>query len=176
MKTSESWVLHCRIRAEVEPEGPIPPDTDWYVHAGNAYPYGPVVFYPAKVGGLTLTFNHQNHNGAGPVELPWRCGRLCVDTGMRTLGRNSYDIEPFDPDSRLAWHVHRVKKWLCLASQDDLVQTGDPFELPYIPCYSDLRVVFRGETRRPRLLARIGMGDGGPQRSAPYRKNLQYWW
>ena len=136
------WVLHCKITAAVEQEGLIPQSTDWYIHASDAYPYGPVVFYPAKAGGLTLTFNHQNHNSTGPAELPWRCGRLCVDTSMRTLGRRSYDVEPFDPDSRLAWHVHRVKEWLRLASRDDLVQLGDPFELPHIPCYSDLKVVF----------------------------------
>ena len=144
------WALHCKIAAEIEPEGPIPPETDWYLHAGDAYPYGPVVFYPAKVGGLTLTFNHQNHNGVGSAELPWRCGRLCVDTSMRTLGRWAYDIEPFDRDYRLAWHVHRVKEWLRQASRDDLVQTGDPFELPHIPCYSGLQVVF---AERPEDLA-----------------------
>ena len=136
------WALHCRITIDVETEGPIPPVTDWYLHAGDGYPYGPVVFYPAKIGGITLTFNHQNLNSTGPAELPWRCGRLCVDTSMRTLGRRSYDIEPFDPDSRLSWHVRRVQEWLRLASRHELVEHGDPFELPYVPCSSDLKVVF----------------------------------
>ena len=151
------WVLHCKIRVEVEPEGTIPQTTHWYIHASHIYPYGPVAFYPAKIGGFTLTFNHQNHNGAGPAELPWRCGRLCVDTSMRTLGRSSYDIEPFDPASRLAWHVHRVKEWLRLASRDDLVQTGDPFELPHVPCYSGLKVVF---AERPEDLTLWQSRDG----------------
>lgn len=128
--------------ADVEPEGPIPPETDWYIHAGDAYPYGPVVFYPAKLGGIALTFNHQNLNSPGPAELPWSSGRLCVDTSMRTLGRLSYDIEPFDPESRLSWHVCRVQEWLRRASRDKLVEPGDPFELPYVPCSSGLKVVF----------------------------------
>ena len=136
------WALHCKIAADVELGGPIPLVTDWYLHVRDIYPYGQVVFYPAHVGGITLTFNHQNHNGAGPAELPWRCGRLCVDTSLRTLGRRSYDVEPFDPESRLAWHVQRVQEWLRLASRGELVQAGDPFELPDIPFSSDLKVVF----------------------------------
>ena len=47
-----TWVLHCRIRAEVELGGPIPHVTDWYLHARDLHPYGQVVFYPAKVGGI----------------------------------------------------------------------------------------------------------------------------
>ena len=136
------WVLHCRITAEVHPGGPLPRTSDWHLHVHHTYPYGQVIFYPAKVGGITLTFNHQNHNGAGPDDLPWRSGRLCVDTSLRTLGRHSYDIEPFAPESRLAWHVQRVQKWLNLASRGELVQPGDPFELPNIPFSPDVKVVF----------------------------------
>ena len=136
------WALHCRITANVEPGGPIPCVTDWYLHVRDIYPYGQVVFYPANIGGITLTFNHQNHNGAGVAELPWRCGRLCVDSSLRTLGRRAYDVEPFEPQSRLAWHVQRVQEWLRLASRSELVEPGDPFELPHIPFCSDLKVVF----------------------------------
>lgn len=136
------WVLHCRIAADVEPGGSVPRTTDWYLHVRAIYPYGQVVFYPAKAGGITRTFNHQNHNGPGPDNLPWRCGRLCVDTSLRSLGRQSYDIEPFDSESRLAWHVQRLQEWLNLASRGELVQPGDPFELPHIPSDSGLKVVF----------------------------------
>ena len=136
------WALHCRITADVEPGGPIPRVTDWYLHVRDIYPYGQVVFYPAKVGGIRLTFNHQNHNGAGPAGLPWRCGRLCVDSSLRTLGRRSYDAEPFEPESRLAWHVQRVQEWLRLASRGELVEPGDPFELPDMPFFSGPKVVF----------------------------------
>ena len=136
------WFLYCRITASVRPEGPVPPATDWFLHVEDTYPYGDVIFYPAKSGGLTQTFNHQNHNSAGPDELPWRSGRLCVDTSLRTLGRRAYDVEPFDPESRLVWHVSRVQEWLRLASRGELVQTGDPFELPNIPPSSEFKVIF----------------------------------
>ncbi len=130
------------MSVDVSPEGLVPSTTDWYLHVADTYPYGHVVFYPAKIGGLTLTFNHQNHNGPGPDELPWRSGRLCVDTSLRTLGRRSYDAEPFDSERRLAWHVHRVQEWLVLASRNELVQSGDLFELPHIPFSGGLKVVF----------------------------------
>ncbi len=136
------WALRCRITTDVESGGLIPRTTDWYIHIRDTYPFGQVIFYPAKVGGVSHTFNHQNHNGAGPNELPWRCGRLCVDTSLRTLGRRSYDVEPFDPESRLAWHVRRVQEWLGLASRGELVLPGDPFELPHIPFSSGPKVVF----------------------------------
>lgn len=136
------WALHCRITAKVESGSVIPRFTDWFIHVRDIYPYGQVVFYPAKVSGIALTFNHQNHNSAGPDESPWRCGRLCVDTSLRTLGRHSYDIEPFDPESRLAWHVRRVQLWLSLASRGKLVRPGDPFELPHIPFSPGLKIAF----------------------------------
>ncbi len=141
-RDQEIWLLHCGITADVGPGGLIPTTTYWYVHVNDTYPYGKVAFYPAKIGGITQTFNHQNHNGAGRAELPWRCGRLCVDTSLRTLGRRAYDVEPFDPESRLAWHVCRVQEWLRLACRGELVETGDPFELPHIPSSSGLKVVF----------------------------------
>lgn len=138
----EIWFLHCRITAGVRPEGPVPRTTDWFLHVEETYPYGNVVFYPAKSGGITQTFNHQNYNGAGSDELPWRSGRLCVDTSLRTLGRRAYDVEPFDPESRLVWHVSRMQEWLSLASQGKLAQPGDSFELPYIPTSSKIKVIF----------------------------------
>ena len=35
------WALQCRITAEVEPGGLIPPITAWYVHVRDTYPSGP---------------------------------------------------------------------------------------------------------------------------------------
>ena len=137
------WLLHCRITASVRSGSSVPETTDWFLHIEDTYPTGDVIFYPAKSGGITETFNHQNHNSAGSDELPWRSGRLCVDTSLRTLGRRAYDsVEPFDPDSRLVWHVRRVQEWLGLASRGELAQPGELFELPYIPSLSELRVIF----------------------------------
>ncbi len=122
--------------------GLVPATTDWYLHVQNTYPYGKVSFYPAKDRGITVTFNHQNHNTPGCNALPWRSGRLCVDTSLRSLGRHSYDIEPFDAECRLVWHARRVQEWLCLASRGELVQAGDLFEMPDIPTAPGRKVVF----------------------------------
>ena len=101
-----------------------------------------MVFYPAKEGGITRTFHHQNYNGVGSPEVPWRSGRLCLDSSMRALQRQALDVEPFDPDERLLWHVLRVQEWLALASRDRLTEPGDPYELPYVPTASDALLAF----------------------------------
>lgn len=136
------WVLHCAIEAQVAENGPVPVKTVWYILADDVYPSGDVVFYPAKEGGITRTFQHQNYNGVGLPEVPWRSGRLCADTSMRALRRQAYDVEPFDPDERLLWHVLRVQEWLARASRSQLVEPGDPYELPYVPTASDGLLAF----------------------------------
>ena len=136
------WALHCAIEAQVAADGPIPRRTVWYILVDDSYPSGTVVFYPAKEGGITQTFHHQNYNGLGSTEVPWRSGRLCVDTGMRTLQRRAYDVEPYDPDEKLLWHVLSVQEWLALASRGQLAERGDPYELPYVPSAIDCLVAF----------------------------------
>ena len=127
------WVLHCAIEVQIVADGPVPSRTAWYILVDDAYPSGGLVFYPAKEGGISQTFHHQNYNACGPPEVPWRSGRLCVDTGLRALQRHSYDVEPFDPEGRLPWHVLRVQEWLALASRGKLTEPGEPFELPHVP-------------------------------------------
>ena len=136
------WILHCAIEADLEDECPIPRETYWYIWVQESYPWGYLAFYPAKKGGITQTFHHQNYNAPGPEGVLWRNGRLCVDTGMRSLGREAYDIEPFRPEERLAWHVRRLQEWLTLASRGELTDHGDPFELPYVPTSGTNKIVF----------------------------------
>ena len=138
----DCWLLHCAVRADVEDGGPVPGETYWYIWVHESYPWGYLAFYPAKEGGITQTFQHQNYNGPGPEDVPWRTGRLCVDTGLRALGRQAYDIEPFHPEERLAWHVCRVQEWLERASRKELTERGDPFELPYVPTSGENKIVF----------------------------------
>ena len=127
---SGSWWLHCRIQLELTDNSFIPNASKWYVKVSPAYPFGVIAFYPASTGGLKHTFPHQNYNGGDPGDCRWRQGRLCVDTGIGSLGRHSYDTEPFDPNTRLAWHVERLTEWLRAAANGGLVREGDPFELP----------------------------------------------
>ncbi len=127
---SDAWWLHGRINLELTVNAFIQTASDWYVKVSPAYPLGVIAFYPAASGGLQHTFPHQNYNGENPGGYRWRTGRLCVDTGIGSLGRHGYDIEPFDAHRRLAWHVERLTEWLGAAATGNLVHEGDPFELP----------------------------------------------
>ena len=158
-----SWWLHGRIQLELPANPFIPNASKWYVKVSPAYPFGVVAFYPASNGGLKHTLPHQNYNGNDPGDCRWRQGRLCVDTGIGSLGRQSYDTEPFDPHTRLAWHVERLTEWLRAAATGDLVKQGDPFELPDF-CQKSPPTVAFNETRETleewnRLEDSVGMAE-----------------
>lgn len=137
------WALRLRLKPEVLPDGPIPQESDWYVVIEDIYPWGVIIFYPAQERGITQTFPHQNYNGELHPRLPWRKGRLCVDTGLHALGRSGYDAEePFSVDDRLKWHALRALEWLHEASFGRLTLPGDPFELPDFCSNSSLTIAF----------------------------------
>ena len=94
------------------------------------------------MGGITQTFPHQNYNGPGKAENPWRSGLLCTWTSVASLRRKGYDTEPGEPESNLAWHLARAQEWLELASRGELDQPGDPYELPYVPHCGDMNAAF----------------------------------
>lgn len=131
----KKWTLHCRLAPNVDPSGPIPPSTNWYVLVDPDYPWGSIEFYPDKKGGITQTFHHQEYNGPGAQDAlePWRSGRLCLDTTGRVLGRHAYDTEPYQVHTRLRWRFERALKWMGAASRGQLVVPGDPYELPQFP-------------------------------------------
>lgn len=133
-QASQRWAVHCRIGAAVPAAGPIPAVTDWYVTADECYPDGCIGIYPAKIGGITQTFPHQNYNGYGTDELPWRTGKLCTWTTVAPLRRRGYDVEPGEPAANLRWHLARAQAWIELAARGELARPGDPYELPDIPC------------------------------------------
>jgi molybdopterin/thiamine biosynthesis adenylyltransferase len=133
------WALRCRLIPEVEPNRSIPVPTDWYVLVDPAYPWGSIRLYPAKDGGITQTFQHQNRNDAGDDALPWRTGDPCLDSTVRALGRSAYDPEPYGAQERLRWRFERSLAWLEAASRGELVLPGEPFELPqYLPTVGGL--------------------------------------
>ena len=136
------WIMHCRITADVDPQGPIPPVTDWFVLIGEDYPHGRIGIYPAKAGGITRTFPHQDYNGEGKADSPWRSGKLCTWTNAAPLHRRGYDSEPAEPELNLAWHLRRAQAWLELASAGELTQPGDPYELPYVPHGNGMSIAF----------------------------------
>ena len=70
------WAIHLRITADTAFGGPIPQVTDWFALVGNNYPDDSIGIWPAKVGGIAQTFPHQNFNGPGKPDQPWRAGLL----------------------------------------------------------------------------------------------------
>ena len=138
----QCWVIHCRIAVSVPPNSPIPAVTYWYVILDDHYPDGRISIYPAKVGGITQTFPHQNYNGAGCSQRPWRTGKLCTWTTTAPLRRKGYDIEPGEAGRNLAWHLRRAQRWLELASRNELAPPGDFFELPDLPNHREGKVAF----------------------------------
>ncbi len=140
---TSKWVLRCRLTIDTAPGSPVPKSSDWYVLVDNAYPWGRIKFYPAKEGGISQTFHHQSFNGVGSDQIPWRTGDICVDTSVHILGRHGYDSEPYDVKKRLRWRFRRALDWLMAASKGELTLPGEPFELPQLPSYSAVKVVFR---------------------------------
>jgi hypothetical protein len=128
-----AWILHCRLRLNVHSDDPALDPSDWFVHISDDYPWGKIEFYPAKEGGISKTFPHQQHNNDWKSEVPWRQGNICVRTSTFTLQREAYDLEFFEAHRRLRWNVERAIDWLVAASEENLIQTGDPFELPDFP-------------------------------------------
>lgn len=125
------WGLLCSMT--VEPRGLLPETTDWHIVVDDDYPWGEIDCYPAKVNGIQSTSHHQSHNGEGDPNIPWRSGKVCVQTSLRTFGRRQYDIEPMTAGDRLGWHVSRLREWILAAGSNSLVAHGDPFELPDFP-------------------------------------------
>jgi hypothetical protein len=138
----QMWTLHYRLTVTVPPNSPIPASTEWYVLVDPAYPWGKIEFHPAQRGGLHKTFPHQQYNGRGREDEPWRRGNICVSTSLHIFGRRSFDVEPYGADERLRWNVERACEWLTAAAHGRLRQNGDPFELPEFPNCCDTIVAF----------------------------------
>lgn len=126
----EVWAVHVRLTHTGPESDHAPRSSDWFLTVEDEYPWGDVKVYPAKTGGITATFQHQDYNWVGDLALPWRSGNPCVGTPLWSLGRHGHDPEPFTPAARLRWHARRVVEWLAAAAAGMLASPGEPFELP----------------------------------------------
>lgn len=110
--------------------------TDWYVFANSEYPVGKIKIYPSLSNGITCTYPHQEFNVSMGEQVPWRSGAPCLDEPYRAVGRQGSLEEPItSPETRLQWHVERLIDWLQDASNNQLLKTGDPYEVPSLPIY-----------------------------------------
>ena len=129
----QKWALHCRLTVDITPTDFLPAVTEWHLLVDPSYPWGSVKLYPNKEHGPNVTFPHQLFNSYGKTNKPWRTGELCVSTSLHVLGRPGLDVEPYEANQRLCWHLERALEWLVAASKNDLVREGEPFELPEFP-------------------------------------------
>lgn len=123
-----AWAVSLRLEIRQSSKF-VPAVTRWQLLVDVGYPYGPIEFYPAASGGLTATFQHQELNLA--LNGPRRRGKLCLKNPYRARLIASRGNDPVgDTDGRLIWYARRAIEWLERAARGDLVDDGDPFEIP----------------------------------------------
>ncbi|MBI5577480.1 MAG: ThiF family adenylyltransferase [Deltaproteobacteria bacterium] len=128
--TDNGWAFPVEIVARVSSDH-IPPVSRWFITLSDIYPAGEVCYFPAKEGGITCTFPHQALNISGSDTLPWRKGKLCLESQVRSLGGYDFTEEPFgDAELRMLWYAERASQWIKAAAEGTLLRPGDPFELP----------------------------------------------
>ena len=144
------WVIHYQFTLPILPTEHLPVTTEWYIVSTSQYPWGSIKIYPSKKNGIKVTFPHQAYNSEIVSLIPWRTGNLCLDTSIKALGRTGYDYEPYGIHERLAWHVQRALLWITKASKSQLLENGDPFEMPAFSIKKRSLVV--GVSEHPRNL------------------------
>lgn len=129
-QASKEWSLLIAVQLLGEPSAYVPAETLWHLVLRPEGPSAEVKFFPDKSGGISATFAHQTHNGVGDAKSAWRSGCPCLDLPLARLGRVSWNDEPSELLPRVQWHLSRLVKWLEAAAAGELVQAGDPMELP----------------------------------------------
>lgn len=132
-----AWCLGLALSPnDLDATGPIPAKTWWFITVADDYPAGKIKIWPAKTGGITETFPHQNPNAPGKEDEPWRSGWICVADSVRGHKLAVADVEPRTSYHRLVWNVWRALEWLRRASRHELLKDGEPFEMPVFGQYN----------------------------------------
>jgi len=122
------WALKIRARLSVPETSTISTETIWYLLFDSAS--ASVVAYPAKVGGISQTYQHQSFNEEGPANEPWRRGNPCLQRQAAVFGRSAWTGEPQAIDEKILWYLDRLLVWLDAAACAKLNEPGEPLELP----------------------------------------------
>lgn len=126
----KQWIVTFSLRRESGVRF-VGTSTRWCALIDDRYPFGEIAIHPATEGGITATFPHQSRNAPSPERRSWRTGKLCLDSPFGGERRLTVVRDPVgDADTRMLWHVERALLWLDKAANDQLLVTGDPFELP----------------------------------------------
>lgn len=135
------WALLLDVRLGVTPTPFMPTTTSWYCVLMPRGGSLDVAFYPAKVGGISATFAHQDLNGDTWTDRPWRRGKPCLERRATCFHRSDWLGEPTDLVERALWKCRRLLAWVDAAAQGALTQPGDPFELPARPGRASSRTI-----------------------------------
>lgn len=125
------WSLGLRARLSVQASELIKTETSWYLVFDPSNTS--VTIYPAKVGGITTTFQHQSFNADALAELSWRQGNPCLQRQAFVFGRTRWVDQSNDIEEKILWFVERLLIWIDAAATDTLAVAGEPFELPAGP-------------------------------------------
>ena len=79
------WIVCLSLEAE-NAGALVPTTTRWCVQLDRTYPASSIGFYPASIGGLAVTFPHQERNEADRDGRGYRSGKLCLDSPFGELG------------------------------------------------------------------------------------------
>ncbi|WFU10363.1 ThiF family adenylyltransferase [Rhizobium sp. CB3090] len=100
-----------------------------------------ITVYPAMIGGISTTFQHQSFNREGSGSLPWRLGNPCLDRPAGVFGRASWNGQPDTIDEKIVWHLERLLIWIDAAATGELAIEGEPLELPSGPGQTNFPVI-----------------------------------
>lgn len=127
------WAFEIELKVETAEPSLIPAVSRWFFVFDERYPHGGIKLFPAKDGGIDRTFPHQNRNGLGHKDLPWRTGDICLHDPSVSLRRAAIDPDPKGQLTRFLWYIDRAVGWLEAASRGELLKPNDHFELPQWP-------------------------------------------
>lgn len=158
----------------------VPSTSEWFAFVEREYPWGEIKVRPAVACSITTTFPHMSFNGEAENGRAWRKSSLCLDTTVSSLNRNLINDEDFSASARLKWHIKRALRWTELASENRLLDTGEPFELPVFPkSHSDKRVYVTSESQESfqdwkNYFGCFGLFKGLSLRPGPYNKITEH--
>lgn len=126
-----SWVLPVLAKLAAPPSAWMPESSRWFLEVAAVEGSDAIDLnvFPAVDGGISATFPHQDLNSPIP-KRPWRSGKPCLERRTATFNRQGWLDEPTELEARAQWKIHRLLAWMDLAAQDQLLQVGDPLELP----------------------------------------------
>lgn len=108
----------------------FPVKTKWYITCSNDYPQGDVRVWPAKDGGISITFPHQELvEEFADKRVPWLKGHICITGEFASVARSNSSDEPRS-HGRLTWIYYRAIEWCTQAAKGELLKKDDRFEIP----------------------------------------------